>query len=88
MGIANDRSLAWGIARALHDHGAELAVTWQGEALMKRVLPLAEQLGSELVLPADVTDPASMDALFAASPSPGVGSTFPSTPWRTPTRRS
>ena len=65
MGIANDRSLAWGVARALRDHGAELAVTWQGEALMKRVIPLAEQLGSSFTAPADVTDPASMDALFA-----------------------
>jgi enoyl-[acyl-carrier protein] reductase I len=64
MGIANDRSLAWGIAKALHAQGAEVAVTYQGEALLKRVRPLAEQLGSELVLPADVTDPASLDALF------------------------
>ena len=65
MGIANDRSLAWGIAKALHAQGAEVAVTYQGEALLKRVRPLAEQLGSELVLPADVTDPASLDTLFA-----------------------
>ena len=65
MGIANDRSLAWGIAKALHAQGAEVAVTYQGEALLKRVRPLAEQLGSELILPADVTDPASLDALFA-----------------------
>ena len=65
MGIANDRSLAWGIAKAVHAHGAEVAVTFQGEALLKRVRPLAEQLGSELVLPADVTDAASLDALFA-----------------------
>ncbi len=64
MGIANDRSLAWGIAKAVHAQGAEVAVTYQGEALLKRVRPLAEQLGSELVLPADVTDPASMDAMF------------------------
>ncbi len=65
MGIANDRSLAWGIAKTLHAHGAEIAVTYQGEALLKRVRPLAEQLGSELVLPADVADPASLDAMFA-----------------------
>jgi enoyl-[acyl-carrier protein] reductase I len=65
MGIANDRSLAWGIAAAVAAHGAELAVTYQGEALKKRVVPLAEKLGAALVLPADVTDPASMDALFA-----------------------
>jgi enoyl-[acyl-carrier protein] reductase I len=64
MGIANDRSLAWGIAKAVRSQGAEVAVTYQGEALLKRVRPLAEQLGSELVLPADVTDPASLDALF------------------------
>ncbi len=64
LGIANDRSLAWGIARAVASHGAELAVTYQGEALLKRVRPLAEQLGSEIVLPADVTDPSSLDALF------------------------
>ncbi|HWL67561.1 MAG TPA: enoyl-ACP reductase FabI [Geminicoccus sp.] len=65
MGIANDRSLAWGIAAAVAAHGAELAVTYQGEALKKRVMPLAEKLGAPLVLPADVTDAASMDALFA-----------------------
>ncbi len=65
MGIANDRSLAWGIAEAVAAHGAELAVTYQGEALKKRVMPLAERLNAPLVLPADVTDRASMDALFA-----------------------
>jgi enoyl-[acyl-carrier protein] reductase I len=65
MGIANDRSLAWGIARAVRAHGAEVAVTYQGEALLKRVRPLADQLGSKLVLPADVTDAGSLDALFA-----------------------
>jgi enoyl-[acyl-carrier protein] reductase I len=66
LGIANERSLAWGIAQALHGHGAEVGVTYQGEALMKRVMPLAERLGSTLILPADVTDAASLDALFAA----------------------
>jgi enoyl-[acyl-carrier protein] reductase I len=65
MGIANERSLAWGIARAVAAHGAELAVTYQGEALAKRVLPLAEQIDAPLVMPADVTDSASLDALFA-----------------------
>jgi enoyl-[acyl-carrier protein] reductase I len=64
MGIANDRSLAWGIAKAVRSQGAEVAVTYQGEALLKRVKPLADQIGSELVLPADVTEPASLDALF------------------------
>ncbi|HET6466839.1 MAG TPA: enoyl-ACP reductase FabI [Geminicoccaceae bacterium] len=65
MGIANDRSLAWGIARAVAGQGAELAVTYQGEALLKRVRPLAEQLGAPIVAPADVADAASLDALFA-----------------------
>jgi enoyl-[acyl-carrier protein] reductase I len=65
MGIANDRSLAWGIAKTLRAHGAEIAATYQGEALLKRVRPLAEQLGSELILPADVTDAASLDDMFA-----------------------
>ncbi len=64
MGIANERSLAWGIAHRVAEHGAELAVTYQGEALAKRVRPLAERLGAELVLPCDVTDEASLDALF------------------------
>jgi len=65
MGVANDRSIAWGIAKAARAHGADLAFTYQGEALAKRVRPLAESLGSDLVLPCDVTDDASMDAVFA-----------------------
>jgi enoyl-[acyl-carrier protein] reductase I len=65
MGIANERSLAWGIARQVAAAGADLAVTFQGEALERRVRPLAEKLGAPLVLPADVTDPASLDSLFA-----------------------
>jgi enoyl-[acyl-carrier protein] reductase I len=64
MGVANDRSIAWGIAKMVADHGAEIAFTYQGEALEKRVRPLAESVGSTLVLPCDVTDEASMDALF------------------------
>ena len=64
MGVANDRSIAWGIAKAASDHGAELAFTFQGEALQKRVAPLAESVGSDLVLPCDVTDMASVDAVF------------------------
>jgi enoyl-[acyl-carrier protein] reductase I len=64
MGVANDRSLAWGIARAVSDHGAELAFTYQGDALAKRVRPLAESVGSTIVLPCDVTDSASIDAVF------------------------
>ena len=66
MGVANDRSLAWGIAKAAHDHGAELAFTYQGEALERRVKPLAEQAGSDIALPCDVADDASMDAVFDA----------------------
>ena len=65
MGVANDRSIAWGIASALADHGAELAFTYQGEALGKRVIPLAERVGSDLVIECDVTDMASVDATFA-----------------------
>src|SRR5471030_385168 len=65
MGVANHRSIAWGIAKACHEHGAELAFTFQGEALEKRVRPLAQEIGSELVLPCDVTDAASIDATFA-----------------------
>ncbi|MBV1829343.1 enoyl-ACP reductase FabI [Komagataeibacter sp. AV436] len=66
MGVANDRSIAWGIARAVAEQGGELAFTYQGEALGKRVRPLAETVGSTLVLPCDVTDDAAMDATFAA----------------------
>src|SRR5712691_1714065 len=66
MGVANDRSLAWGIAKALHGHGARLAFTYQGEALGKRVRPLAESLDSDFVVDADVTDAASLDAAFDA----------------------
>src|SRR5690349_4999826 len=64
MGVANDRSLGWGIAKALADHGAELAFTFQGEALQKRVEPLAASVGSKIVLPCDVTDEPSMDRVF------------------------
>ncbi|MFP4404289.1 enoyl-ACP reductase [Rhodosalinus sp.] len=66
MGVANDRSIAWGIARALHAAGAELAFTYQGEAFGKRVGPLAASVGSDLLLDCDVTDDAAMDAAFAA----------------------
>jgi enoyl-[acyl-carrier protein] reductase I len=66
MGVANDRSIAWGIARAVSDQGAELAFTYQGEALGKRVIPLAQSIGADLVLPCDVTDDASLDSVFAA----------------------
>jgi enoyl-[acyl-carrier protein] reductase I len=65
MGVANNRSIAWGIAKACAAQGAEVALTYQGDALKKRVIPLAAELGSNVVLPCDVTDPASMDAVFA-----------------------
>jgi enoyl-[acyl-carrier protein] reductase I len=64
MGLANDRSLAWGIAKALRDQGAELAFSYQGEALQKRVRPLAEQLGSDLLIDCDVSDMAALDQAF------------------------
>ncbi len=64
MGLANDKSIAWGIAKALAEHGAELAFSYQGEQLLKRVQPLAAELGSNVVLPCDVTDNDSLDAVF------------------------
>jgi enoyl-[acyl-carrier protein] reductase I len=64
MGVANDRSIGWGIAAKLAEQGADLAFTFQGEALQKRVVPLAASVGSDLVLPCDVTDEASVDAVF------------------------
>src|SRR5579872_4774547 len=65
MGVANDHSIAWGIARTLAAHGASLAFTYQGDALGKRVKPLAQSIGSDLVLPCDVEDVASVDEVFA-----------------------
>jgi len=65
MGLANDKSMAWGIAQALHDAGAEMAVTYVGEAMKKRAVPLAEKLGCEIVMECDVGDDASIDALFS-----------------------
>ena len=65
MGAANDRSIAWAIAKACAEAGAELAFTYQGDALKKRVIPLVESVGSDIVLPCDVTDTDSMDAVFA-----------------------
>lgn len=64
MGVANDRSIAWGIAKAAADQGAELAFTYMGEALERRVRPLADQLGSKIVAPCDVSDDASVDQVF------------------------
>ncbi len=65
MGVANDRSIAWGIAKAAADHGAELAFTYQGEALAKRVRPLAESVGSDFLMSCDVADDDSLTAVFA-----------------------
>ena len=65
MGVANDHSIAWGIAKALHAHGAELAFTYQGDALGKRVKPLAASLNAKLLMPCDVENVASVDGVFA-----------------------
>jgi enoyl-[acyl-carrier protein] reductase I len=65
MGIANDHSIAYGIARTLAQHGAQLALTYQGDAILKRVQPIADELGSRLVLPCDVEDVSTVDAVFA-----------------------
>jgi enoyl-[acyl-carrier protein] reductase I len=65
MGVANSRSIAWGICKACHDQGAEIALTYQGDALKKRVIPLTEEIGSKLVLPCEVTDVASLDSVFS-----------------------
>jgi len=64
MGLANDKSLAWGIAKKLHEQGAELAFSYQGEALAKRVKPLAESLGSDFLIDCDVSDMAALDTAF------------------------
>jgi enoyl-[acyl-carrier protein] reductase I len=66
MGVANDHSIAWGIAKELAKHGAELAFTYQGEAFGKRVLPLAQEAGSDFLIPCDVEDIVSVDAVFEA----------------------
>lgn len=66
MGVANERSIAWGIAKAMHEAGAELAFTYQGEAFGKRLAPLAESVGSDFMVDVDVTDDASLDTAFAA----------------------
>jgi len=66
LGVANNRSIGWGIAKAVTDQGAEVALTYQGEAIKKRVEPLAHDVGSKLVLPCDVTDEASVEAVFSA----------------------
>jgi enoyl-[acyl-carrier protein] reductase I len=65
LGVANNRSIAWGIARSVHAAGAEIAFTYQGEALEKRVRPLAHELGAHVLGHCDVTEAASIDAIFA-----------------------
>ena len=64
MGLANDKSLAWGIAKALHAHGAELALSYQGDVMLKRVKPLADELGCDFLIDCDVADMANLDAAF------------------------
>ncbi|MEE8248368.1 MAG: SDR family oxidoreductase, partial [Alphaproteobacteria bacterium] len=76
MGVANDRSIAWGIARRTAEAGASLAFTYQGEALGKRVRPLAASVGGSLIMDCDVTDDASMDAVFGAIESEWGGLDF------------
>jgi enoyl-[acyl-carrier protein] reductase I len=65
MGVANDHSIAWGMAKALHGHGAELAFTYQGDSLKKRVEPLAKEVGSDFILDCDVEDESNIDSVFA-----------------------
>src|ERR1700691_5367056 len=76
MGVANQRSLAWGIAKACRAHGAELAFTYQGDALKKRVEPLAQEVGGIVVGDCDVAQPATIDAAFASLQSAWSGMDF------------
>jgi enoyl-[acyl-carrier protein] reductase I len=76
MGVANDHSIAWGIAKQLAGQGAELAFTYQGEAFGRRVKPLADQVGARLVLPCDVEDAATVDAVFESLKSEWGGMDF------------
>ena len=79
MGLANDRSLAWGIARAVAGQGAELAFSYQGEALEKRVRPLAAELGSDMLVDCDVSSMDALDTTFAELGSAGTASISSST---------
>ena len=89
FGVANNRSIAWGIAKAVTDQGAELALTYQGDAIKKRVEPLAHEIGSKLVLPCDVTDEASRRSRVRGDrPSNGARSISWSMPSPSPTRSS
>src|SRR5690606_14964774 len=76
MGVANDHSIAWGIAKQLAEQGAELAFTYQGEAFGRRVKPLADQVGAKLVLPCDVEDASTVDAAFETLKSEWGGMDF------------
>jgi enoyl-[acyl-carrier protein] reductase I len=76
IGVANQRSLAWGIAKACHAHGAEIAFTYQGDSLKKRVEPLAQEVGGIVIGHCDVTDPATIDAVFAKLQSAWGGIDF------------
>src|SRR6478672_10089210 len=80
MGVANDHSIAWGIARMLAAQGAELAFTYQGDAFGRRVAPLAASIGSKLVLSCDVEEPATVEQVFAALQDAGAASTSSCTP--------
>ena len=88
MGVANHNSIAWGAAKALAAQGAEIALTYQGEAFGRRVRPLAEEIGSKLVIPCDVEDTDSLDQVFATLKEEGARSTSSSTPSRSRTRAS
>src|SRR6516162_6693155 len=86
MGVANDHSIAWGIARTLASQGATLAFTYQGEALGKRVRPLAESLGADLLMTCDVEDIASVDKVFATIGEKWAASISWFMRWPSPTR--
>src|SRR5271163_4272166 len=88
LGVANNRSIAWGIAKSARTHGAELAFTYQGDALKKRVEPLAKEVDGLVVGHCDVTDPASIDAVFAATAAHWPRSISSSTPSPSPTATS
>ena len=77
MGVANDHSIAWGIARKLAEQGAELAFSYQGEAFGRRVKPLADQVGAKLVVSCDVEDSASVAATFASMIATSAASCSP-----------
>ena len=88
MGVANERSIAWGIAKACAEAGAELAFTYQGDAFGKRLEPLAQSVGSDLMVDVDVTDEASLDSAFATSVEVFLSSRSRSTPPLPPCRNA